>query len=86
MVLFFDYCLNSFLKLVNPKLHIRSRKSPDAGGFTVHSSKLDKISSKPFLIEWNKGKVERVLLPEGEPLSNLKKGIASVFQVSSTTS
>lgn len=70
------------MKLVKPKLHIRSRKSPDAEGFSEHRSKLDEIALKPFYLEWNNGKVERVLLPQDEPLSNIKKGIAGVFQVS----
>lgn len=71
-----------FFKLVNPRLHIRSRKSQDAAGFSVHSSKLDEIKSNSFFIEWDKGKVERIFLSKNEPLSNLKKGIASTFQVS----
>jgi microsomal triglyceride transfer protein large subunit len=70
------------LELRAPQLHIRSRKAPSPDGFIEHSSKLETFSLKPFYITWRQGKVDKVLLPNGEPrpLANLKKGIASLFQ------
>ncbi|XP_018566345.1 microsomal triglyceride transfer protein large subunit [Anoplophora glabripennis] len=66
----------------SPQLHIKSRKAPSPDGFIPHSSKLDGFQNKPFLVAWNKGRIEKILLPKGETLSlaNLKKGIASLFQ------
>ncbi|KAJ8915951.1 hypothetical protein NQ315_016627 [Exocentrus adspersus] len=70
------------VELNSPQLHIKSRSSHSPGGFTPHSSKLESFPNKPFLIAWNNGKIEKVLLPKGEPLSlvNLKKGVSSLFQ------
>lgn len=47
----------------------------------MHSSKLDEIQSKPFFVEWDNGKVEKIFISENDPLNQLKKGIASIFQV-----
>lgn len=70
----------------SPKLHIRSRKAPAPDGFVVHTSNLDSLSNSPFLVQWNHGKIQKILLAKDEPLSlaNLKKGIASLFQVTHT--
>lgn len=70
-------------QLRNSQLHIRSRKAPTPEGFSEHSSKLETYTNNAFFIHWNQGKVEKILLPKDQPLSltNLKKGIASVFQV-----
>lgn len=66
-----------------PQLHIRSRKAPSPDGFIQHSSKIESFSLKPYYLLWNAGKIEKVLLPKGQAkaLSNLQKGIASLFQV-----
>jgi hypothetical protein len=50
----------------------------------VHTSKLEALKNLPYLVHWNTGKIEHVFLAEGEDLSmvNLKKGVASLFQVS----
>ena len=50
----------------------------------VHTSKLGGLKNLPYLVHWNMGKIEHVFLAEGEDLSmvNLKKGVASLFQVS----
>ncbi|CAG9812767.1 unnamed protein product [Phaedon cochleariae] len=70
------------IELTSPQLHIRSRKTSSSDGFIPHSSKLDGVLNKPFLVVWNNGKIEKVLLAKGETTSliNLKKGIASLFQ------
>nr|XP_023016932.1 microsomal triglyceride transfer protein [Leptinotarsa decemlineata] len=70
------------IQLKSPQLHIRSRKAPSPDGFKAHTSKLDDVVNKPFLIVWKDGRVEKLLLPKGETLSllNFKKGIASLFQ------
>lgn len=49
----------------------------------VHTSKLEALKNLPYLVHWNSGKIEHVFLAEGEDLSmvNLKKGVASLFQV-----
>jgi hypothetical protein len=45
---------------------------------------LETLKNLPYLVHWNTGKIEHVFLAEGEDLSivNLKKGVASLFQVS----
>jgi len=50
----------------------------------VHASKLQGLKNLPYLVHWNMGKIEHVFLAEGEDLTmvNLKKGVASLFQVS----
>ncbi|KAJ3658869.1 hypothetical protein Zmor_010585 [Zophobas morio] len=65
-----------------PQLFIRSRKAPSPDGFIQHSSKLESFSLKPFYVAWRGGRIEKILLPKGDPkaLVNLKKGIASLFQ------
>ncbi|XP_049803049.1 microsomal triacylglycerol transfer protein isoform X2 [Schistocerca nitens] len=70
------------LELLNPRLHIKSRKAPSPEGFVGHASKLDTTNNSPFYVHWNNGKVEHMFVASGEDLSmvNLKKGIASLFQ------
>ncbi|RZC38190.1 microsomal triglyceride transfer protein large subunit [Asbolus verrucosus] len=70
------------LELRSPQLHIRSRKAPSPDGFIQHSSKLETLSLNPFYVVWRSGKIDKILLPKGEPpsLTNLKKGIAGLFQ------
>ena len=65
-------------------MHIKSRKAPEPEGFIVHSSKLEGLKNLPYFVHWNAGKIEHVFVAEGEDLSmvNLKKGVASIFQVS----
>lgn len=72
-----------FLQLVNPKLSIKSRKAPAPEGFVLHSSKLEELKNAPFLIHWNNGLVKSVYVNQNEVISlvNLKKGVASLFQV-----
>lgn len=72
--------LHLFLQLLGPRLHVRSRKSPDAEGYAVRPSKLDDVSAGHFLVHWNGGKIEKVLLPKDDLLANLKKGIAGALQ------
>lgn len=71
------------VEISSPQLHIKSRKSPSPDGFVPHSSTLEKNSNKPFLIVWKKGQIDKILLPKDESISliNLKKGIASLFQL-----
>lgn len=71
------------LQLVNPKLSIKSRKAPAPEGFVLHSSKLEELKNAPFLIHWNNGLVKSVYVNQNEVISlvNLKKGVASLFQV-----
>ncbi|KAJ4438443.1 hypothetical protein ANN_14388, partial [Periplaneta americana] len=69
------------------QLHIKSRKAPEPEGFVVHTSKLESLKNLPYLVHWNTGKIEHVFLAEGEDLSmvNLKKGVASLFQILDVT-
>lgn len=75
--------LDGVLQLRAPQLHIRSRKAPSPDGFIQHSSKLEEFGLKPFYITWQSGKINKILIPQedSKSLSNLKKGIASLFQV-----
>ncbi|XP_019876158.1 microsomal triacylglycerol transfer protein [Aethina tumida] len=70
------------IEIKEPKLNIKSRKAPAPDGFVPHASKLEKLSNKPYLVVWNKGKIDKVLIPKDEATSivNLKKGVASLFQ------
>lgn len=75
--------LNVILQLVNPKLSIKSRKAPSPEGFVLHSSKLEELKNSPFLVHWKNGLVKSVHINQNEVVSlvNLKKGVASLFQV-----
>lgn len=68
---------------MNPKLSIKSRKAPAPEGFVLHSSKLEELKNAPFLIHWDNGLVKSVYINQNEVVSlvNLKKGVASLFQV-----
>ncbi|XP_046673473.1 microsomal triacylglycerol transfer protein [Homalodisca vitripennis] len=75
------------LKIVNPKLSIKSRKAPAPEGFITHTSKLEELKNGDFLLHWNNGHVKSVYINQNEDISiiNLKKGIASLFQFQLTT-
>lgn len=70
-------------QLLSPKLQIKSRKAPSPEGFVYHSSTLESIKNAPFFIHWDNGHVKSVYINKNEVIStvNLKKGIASLFQV-----
>lgn len=70
------------LQVVSPQLHIKSRKAPSPEGFISHTSKLEQLDNSPFFVHWNQGKIHSIYIPLNEALSmtNLKKGIASLFQ------
>ena len=70
-----------------PKLSIKSRKAPSTDGFIPHSSSLDDQSeSSAVYLDWNNGKISRIFEASSETPSslNLKKGVASLFQVRDT--
>lgn len=60
-----------------------SRKAPSPEGFVEHASKLEQSKNSPFFLQIIGGKVENVYISNDEDTSvvNLKKGIASLFQV-----
>uniref|UniRef100_A0A1B6CB32 Vitellogenin domain-containing protein n=1 Tax=Clastoptera arizonana TaxID=38151 RepID=A0A1B6CB32_9HEMI len=72
------------LELRSPQLHIKSRKAPAPEGFVVHTSKLDNMKNSPFLLHWLDGEIKNIYLDNAEEvsLSNLKRGISSLFQFS----
>ncbi|XP_071445116.1 microsomal triacylglycerol transfer protein isoform X2 [Hetaerina americana] len=72
-----------YLEVSTPKLHIKSRKAPSPEGFVSHASKLDDMVKSPFLVHWKDGIIPNIYLQENEDvsLSNLKRGIASLFQI-----
>ncbi|BES87826.1 transfer protein [Nesidiocoris tenuis] len=77
---------NLILATISPlKLHIASRKAPTPTKFAEHRSQLDDMENGPFIIEIVNGKVNGIFVSKSEPISmsNLKKGIASVFQFQS---
>jgi microsomal triglyceride transfer protein large subunit len=63
-------------------LHIKSRKAPAPDGFVTHTSQLETLSNKPFLVHWSNGEVKNLYVADDENLSvvNLKRGIASLLQ------
>lgn len=74
--------------MTNPKLSIRSRKAQTPDGFADHTSPLDDMSSTlPVYLDWNSGKIVNIYVSESESpsLVNLKKGIASLFQLQSSS-
>ena len=74
--------------MTDPKLAIRSRKAPTADGFADHTSPLDDLANTlPVYLDWNSGKIINIYVSESESpsLVNLKKGIASLFQLQSAT-
>ncbi|XP_044004601.1 microsomal triglyceride transfer protein large subunit isoform X2 [Aphidius gifuensis] len=70
------------IEFTSPQLWIKSRKAPEPEGFIEHSSKLDDASKKPIYILWNNGVIIKSYLGQEETISssNLKRGIASIFQ------
>lgn len=84
-LIFFKFGFLCFLfQLKSPQLLIKSRKAPAPEGFDVHKSYLETLQNSPFLVYWKSGKIEDVYLDTKEEISitNIKKGIASLFQVS----
>ncbi|KAI9556949.1 hypothetical protein GHT06_016743 [Daphnia sinensis] len=71
------------LLMSGPKLSVRSRKAQQPDGFVDHSSPLDDAQSTPVYIDWNDGHISHIYALESETVSlnNLKKGIASLFQL-----
>ena len=68
----------------SPKLSIRSQKAASADGFLPHSSPLDSESKAAAVyLDWNDGKILRIFSSSSESPSflNLKKGLASLFQL-----
>jgi microsomal triglyceride transfer protein large subunit len=63
-------------------LHIKSRKAPSPDGFVTHTSQLETLANKPFLVYWSNGEVKNLYVADDENLSvvNLKRGIASLLQ------
>lgn len=51
-------------------------------GINKHWSKLDNLSYPPIYIHWDDGMVKKVyILPDSPSLINIKKGLASLFQL-----
>ncbi|KAI5713097.1 hypothetical protein M8J75_013732 [Diaphorina citri] len=71
------------IQIKSPKLFIQSRDGSIAESFTQHNSKLDKVPDEPFLVHWTGGIIKHIYLNEEEDVFslNLKKGVASAFQV-----
>ncbi|XP_075214236.1 microsomal triacylglycerol transfer protein isoform X2 [Lycorma delicatula] len=69
-------------EMIKPSLHIKSRKAPSPEGFVEHTSQLDNVKNGPFLIVWENGRVQYIYIDSEEDtsISNLKKGVASLFQ------
>lgn len=56
--------------------------SVNSDGVNKHWSKLDNLSYPPIYIHWDDGMVKKVyLLPDSPSLINIKKGLASLFQL-----
>ncbi|XP_035206918.1 microsomal triglyceride transfer protein large subunit-like isoform X2 [Stegodyphus dumicola] len=69
------------LELLKPELHVSSTMH-STDGINRHWSKLDNLSYPPIYIHWHEGIVKKVyLLPDSPSLTNIKKGLASLFQV-----
>lgn len=71
------------IEVKSPKLYIQSRGGSGADSFKFHNSKLDEFQDEPYLVLWNKGTIKEIYINTKEELStlNLKKGVASTFQV-----
>uniref|UniRef100_A0A8D8QVR0 Microsomal triglyceride transfer protein large subunit n=1 Tax=Cacopsylla melanoneura TaxID=428564 RepID=A0A8D8QVR0_9HEMI len=71
------------IQIRSPKLYIQSRDGSIAESFTQHKSKLDKFPDQPFLAHWSDGIIKHIYLNDNEDIftRNLKKGVASTFQV-----
>ncbi|GFQ89634.1 microsomal triglyceride transfer protein large subunit [Trichonephila clavata] len=69
------------LELLKPSLLVSSTMH-SAEGVNRHWSKLDNLSYPPIYIHWNHGVVKKVyVLPDSHDMINIKKGIASLFQM-----
>lgn len=71
----------------NPKLSIRSRKAQKPDGFADHSSPLDSMGDTAAVyLDWSDGQILGFYSSDSESpsLVNLKKGIASLFQLQSS--
>ena len=70
--------------MVSPQLWIKSRKAPKPEGFVEHTSRLPESSLKPVLVVWENGKIQGIFTDPNENVSasNLKRGLASLFQYS----
>ncbi|XP_011335273.1 microsomal triglyceride transfer protein large subunit isoform X2 [Ooceraea biroi] len=69
-------------ELLSQQLWIKSRRAPEPEDFVKHSSKVDQVVEKPFLVVWRYGDVQAVYMDPDESVSsaNLKRGLASLFQ------
>lgn len=72
--------------MVNPRLQIKSAKSPEPEGFRDHSSELDNAKLQPLFVLLKEGMVQSVhSVKEDDPsLLNVKKGIANILQIQPT--
>ncbi|GFX88071.1 microsomal triglyceride transfer protein large subunit [Trichonephila clavipes] len=69
------------LELLKPSLLVSSTMH-STEGVNRHWSKLDNLSYPPIYIHWNHGIVKKVyVLPDSRDMINIKKGIASLFQI-----
>ncbi|XP_067138259.1 microsomal triglyceride transfer protein-like isoform X2 [Centruroides vittatus] len=69
------------LEINKPKLHVSTIHSMPMK-LQSHMSKLDQMSDKPIYIHWISGHIKSVYESvETVSISNLKKGIASLFQI-----
>lgn len=61
---------------------IKSRRAPEPEGFVEHSSKIDQVAEKTFLVVWRYGDIQSLYMDPAESASsaNLKRGLASLFQ------
>lgn len=51
-------------------------------GINKHWSKLDNLSYPPIYIHFDDGMVKKVyILPDSQSMTNIKKGLASLFQI-----
>lgn len=68
------------LELLKPTLHVSSTMHSPEG--IKHWSKLDNLSYPPIYIHWDDGIVKKVyILPDSPSMVNIKKGLASLFQL-----
>ncbi|CAL8121848.1 unnamed protein product [Orchesella dallaii] len=70
------------IKLVKPKLQIKSRKAPQPEGFWDHTSHLDTTTLHPLYVYWKDGQVQNTFAVKNDDTSlvNIKKGIANLLQ------
>ncbi|ODM98802.1 Microsomal triglyceride transfer protein large subunit [Orchesella cincta] len=70
------------IKLIKPKLQIKSRKAPQPEGFWDHTSHLDTTTLHPLYVYWKDGQVQKTFSVKNDDTSlvNIKKGIANLLQ------